>query len=268
MEARESKNRNVWILVIVVLVVACCALAVLVAGAGWFAARSINIDRVAVSGIDQEDAQQTFQVGDPPTLDVENFAGSITVRAGQSGLVEVSAVKKAHNRARLNQIEVDISQTGSGLKIVTRARPPYSNMSVELEIRAPANANLAIETGAGTVFVDGITGPIDIESGAGQVDVHGAESPVRVQVGAGQILYVGDPAGDCRFETGAGEIRLSVPANWNMTVDLSTGIGAVGIDFPVDGVVSLREVRGVVGNGSQASIVAHTGVGAVNLNRR
>jgi len=264
----ESKNRNVWIVVIAVLVVACCALAALVAGAGWFAARSINLEPFVVSGTDHERLQQTFQVGDAPTLDIENFAGSITIRSGSSGVIEVTAVKKASNRARLNQIEIDMGQTDDGLWIETRTRPPVSNMSVDLDIRVPANTDLVVDTGAGTVYVDGVTAPIDIESGAGQVDIRDAEGPARVQIGAGQILYDGAPSGDCRFHTGAGEIRLSVPAGWNMEVDLSTGIGAVGIDFPVDGLVRLREVQGVVGDGSQASIEAHTGAGAISLNRR
>lgn len=269
MEAKESKNRTVWILVLVVLLlVACCALAVVVGGVGWFAARSVNIEPFVMSGTNQDRVQQTFQVDDAPSLDIQNFAGSITVRAGSRGVVEVNAVKKASSRSRLNLIQIDMSQTSSGLQIKTTNRGQPSNMSVDLEIRAPANTSLVVETGAGTVYVDGLVASIDIQSGAGQVDLRGATGPVRVQVGAGQILYQGAPQGVCRFDTGAGEIRLSVPADWNMEVDLSTAIGAVSIDFPVDGLVRLREVKGVVGNGSQASIEAHTGAGAVNLNRR
>lgn len=264
----ESRNRNVWIIVIVVLVVACCALAALVAGAGWFAARSIDLNPFTVGSMSRERSEQSFQVGDAPTLNIDNFAGSITIQPGARNVVQVTAVKKASSRARLDQIEVQMSQTGSGVRVETRTRPPVSNMSVDLEIRAPADTSLSINTGAGTVNVDGITAPIDIESGAGQVDVRGAQGPIQVQVGAGQILYEGSPSGDCRFGTGAGEIRLSVPAGWNMEVDLSTGIGAVGTDFPVDGLVRLREVKGIVGDGSQASITAHSGAGAVSLNRR
>lgn len=264
----ESKNRTIWIVVIVVLIVACCACAALVGGVGWFAARTYSLQPYVSSGTSSERVEQTFQVDDAPTLEIENFAGSITIRSSTSGVIEVTAAKKATNRARLSQIEIQMSQTGSGVRIETRTRPPVSNMSVNLDIRAPANTKLVVDTGAGTVYADGISAPIDIRSGAGQVDLRDVAGPVQVQVGAGQILYEGEPEGSCRFHTGAGEIRLSVPAEWNMEVDLSTGIGAVGIDFPVDGLVRLREVKGVVGDGSQATIEAHTGAGAVNLNRR
>ena len=264
----ESKNRNVWILVIIVLIVACCGLAALVGGVGWFAARSIDLQPFVSSGTTSEGVEQSFEVGDAPTLDIENFAGSITIRSSRSGVIEATAAKRASTRARLNQIEIQMSQTSSGVRIETQRRGGVSNMSVDLDIRVPANTSLVVETGAGTVYVDGITASIDVHSGAGQVDLRDVEGPVQVQVGAGQILYDGAPTGDCRFDTGAGEIRLSVPAEWNMQVDLSTGIGAVGTDFPVDGLVRLQQVKGVVGNGSQASIVAHTGAGAVSLNHR
>jgi DUF4097 and DUF4098 domain-containing protein YvlB len=264
----ESKNRTIWIVVIVVLIVACCVFAALIGGVGWFATRAIDLQPFVAGGTTSERVEQTFQVGDAPTLKIENFAGSITIRSSESGVIEVTAAKRASNRARLGQIEIEMAQTDNGVQIETRTRPPASNMSVNLDIRVPANTELVIDTGAGTVYADGITAPIDIRSGAGQVDLRSAAGPVRVQVGAGQILYEGAPTGSCRFDTGAGEIRLSVPADWNMEVDLSTGIGAVGIDFPVDGMVRLREVSGVVGDGSQASITAHTGAGAVSLNRR
>lgn len=264
----ESKNRTIWIVVIVVLLVACCSFAALVGGVGWFAARSVNLQPFVSSGATSERVVQTFQVGDAPTLNIENFAGSITIRSSRSGVIEVTAAKKASNRARLNQIEILMSQTDSGVRIETKTRPPVSNMSVNLDIQVPADTTVVVDTGAGTVYVDGISAPLDIRSGAGQVDLRSVAGPVKVQLGAGQILYEGAPTGACRFDTGAGEIRLSVPAEWNMQVDLSTGIGAVGIDFPVDGTVRLREVRGVVGDGSQATIEAHTGAGAVSLNRR
>jgi DUF4097 and DUF4098 domain-containing protein YvlB len=267
-ETVESKTRNVWILVIVVLIVACCALAIVVGGVGWFAARSVDLQSFVTSGTTSERVEQTFQVGDAPTLDIDSFAGSITIRSGRVGIIEVTAAKKASNRARLSQIEVQMFQDDSGVRIETRRRGGASNMSVDLDIRVPANTSLVVQTGAGTVYADGITASMDIQSGAGQVDLRAAKGPVRVQVGAGQILYDGAPSGDCRFDTGAGEIRISVPSGWNMQVDLSTGIGAVGIDFPVDGLIRPREVKGVVGDGSQASIQAHTGAGAVTLNQQ
>jgi hypothetical protein len=45
-------------------------------------------------------------------------------------------------------------------------------------------------------------------------------------------------------------------------------MGNVNVDYRVDGRVRLREVQGVIGDGSDASILAHSGVGTISLHRR
>jgi DUF4097 and DUF4098 domain-containing protein YvlB len=152
--------------------------------------------------------------------------------------------------------------------ITTRKGFDSGNAYVELEIVVPANSSVRVDTGAGEVDVRGVTGGIDIHSGAGQVDVRDASGRVQVDVGAGQILYNGTPQGDCRFQTGVGEVVLRLPENPDVRVDVGTGIGAVDVNFDVDGSVSPRSVKGVIGDGSQGSIFAHTGAGSVRLERR
>lgn len=264
----ESKNRNVGIIVVAILLVACCSLAALVSLGGLFAVRSLNLDSVDLGALSRERLEQSFEVGDAPVLDIQNFAGSVTVRPGDSGAVHVVAAKRAGTQRSLDRIKITVSEQGGGLSIRSRVSPPVSNASVELEITTPADTRLNVDTGAGAVEVRGITGPISVDSGAGQVDLRGARGPVIVDLGAGQIIYEGAPSGDCHFGTGAGEIVLLLPNDLNMEVDLSTGIGAVGVDYRVDGQVKPREVRGIIGDGSQGTISAHTGAGAITLKRQ
>jgi hypothetical protein len=267
----ESKNRNVWIIVIAILVVACCGLAAMIGLGGWFVTRSLDLRDLSsfdVGGINRARIEQTFQVGAAPRLEIDNFAGAITVRPGTDGAVHVIATKKANSLSRLDRIQLTMSEQEDGLLIRSRITPTGANASVDLEITAPVDSRLAIATGAGAVDVRSITGPIDVRSGAGQVELRGARGPVGVDLGAGQIIYEGTPSGDCRFNTGAGEVLLRLPAELQMEVDLGTGVGGVYVDFAVDGVVRPREVKGVIGDGSQGSISAHTGVGAVTLRRQ
>ncbi|HSR34640.1 MAG TPA: hypothetical protein VLY63_29065 [Anaerolineae bacterium] len=267
----ESKNRNVWIIVVAVLVVACCGLACILAAGGWFAYQSFNfadLGPVTMGGTTRERIEQSFEVGDAPTLDIENFAGAVTVRSGPDGIIQVTATKKANSQSRLDRIQVNMSKQGDGVLIKSRMTPMGGNASVDLVITAPADSKLTVDTGAGAVIARDIAGPIGVNSGAGQVDLRGAQGPVQVSLGAGQIIYEGTPSGDCRFDTGAGEVSLRLPADLNMEVDLGTGMGAVSVDYDVDGLVRPREVRGIIGDGSQGSITAHTGVGAVTLRRK
>jgi DUF4097 and DUF4098 domain-containing protein YvlB len=231
----------------------------------WLGARTVDVSSLDVGGFSRERLEKTFDVGDTPTLDVSNFAGSISVRAGEGHAVHVVAVKKAGSQNKLDRITVKMSEQGGDVVISAKVSPNTGNASVDLEITAPAASKLLLDTGAGTIDVRGITGPIDVDSGAGQVDLRGARGPVRVSLGAGQITYEGALSGDCRFKTGAGEIRLWLPADLNMEVDLSTGIGTVGVEYHVDGLVRMREIQGVIGDGSQGSISARTGVGSITL---
>jgi DUF4097 and DUF4098 domain-containing protein YvlB len=139
---------------------------------------------------------------------------------------------------------------------------------VQFEITAPAGTRLDADTGAGNVETDGITGEIDIHTGAGNIDIRGATGTVRLDSGAGNTRYQGIPQGECRFETGAGNIRLTLPADVNVQVGLDTGVGNIDVDFSVDGQVTRREVRGVIGSGAQGTIYAHTGTGNIDVVRR
>lgn len=264
----ESKNRTVWIVVIAVLVLACCCVLALGAGAvAWLSNHYTGIEGgvLDVGTRQQGRIEETFEVGKAPSLEITNFAGSVSIQPGEGNMIHVVATKKAPSQSRLDRIEVDMNETGSGVVIKTWKLFDTGNASVDLEITAPAGSRVKVDTGAGQVDVRGITGQIDIHSGAGEVDVRGAQGTVGVELGAGQITYEGIPSGDCRFQTGAGEIILRLPESPNVRIDVGTGIGAVDVGFDVDGQVSLRSVEGVIGDGSQGTISAHTGVGSVNV---
>jgi hypothetical protein len=257
----ESKNRNRWIIVAVVLVLACCcALA-----AGAMGVTLLSRSSFDLGGFYRERMEQSFEVGDAPHLDISNFAGTVKVKAGVGNTVHVVAVKKASSRARLDRIEVNVSERTDGVVVTTRMSPSTGNASVELEITAPAGSRLDVDTGAGTIDVRGITGPMDVHNGAGTINVRGAQGMVRLGVGAGTINYEGTLAGDCSFNAGAGTIVLKVPRDTNVEVDVGAAMGTVSVGFDVDGQSSPREVRGVIGNGSQGSVEAHTGVGTIIL---
>jgi hypothetical protein len=269
----KSRNRNVAIIVALVVVLACCcALAVAVAGVSialglqpFWEERSEPFD---LGALYREPVEQTFEVGEAPTLEITNFAGSVTVRAGESDVIRVKATKKASTASRLGQIEVEMAEQGG--RVVIRARKLYDgdNVSVDLEITAPASTRLKVDSGAGTIKVRDLAGQVDARSGAGTIAVNGTSGPVRLSLGAGEITYSGTPAGACTFQTGAGNISLRLPAGSNVEVDLGTAMGAVTVGLPVEGRVTVRQVQGVIGDGRQGSITAHTGVGTIFLNPR
>lgn len=265
----ESSNRNVWIFVVAILALACCcSLVVAAAATSWFAARASDLGPFDLGGLYCEPTEETFEVSDAPTLDITNFAGSITVRPGESDVLHVVAVRKVSTRGKLDRIDVQMTEVDDRVVIRAKKLNNLSNASVDFEITAPANTRLDVHTGAGTVDVRGIDGRIDVYSGAGTIKARDVSGTASMALGAGEITYEGTPAGNCSFKTGAGNILLRVPADSNVEVDLGTGIGTIGVDFSVDGRVTMRAARGVIGDGSQGSIYAHTGVGNVTLDRQ
>jgi len=283
----EAEKRNVWIIAAVILLVLCCCAAVVaaVAAGGWlFTARSV--ERGEVIGLGRARVEQTFDVGDAPSLEIDNFAGNVTVRAGESGTIRVVATKKGSGTARLEQIRVTMTERDGGVKIETRNPSSFGNASVQIEITAPADADVDLHTGAGSVDVRGFTGRVEADSGAGKIDirdvtgeivaksnagsmeVRGAIGPVRLDSGAGSITYQGTPQGDCRFESGAGSITLVLPAAPDVEVDLDTGMGSIDVGCDVEGRITRKEVEGVIGSGDQGKIVAVSGVGSIDLDCR
>jgi DUF4097 and DUF4098 domain-containing protein YvlB len=245
--------------------------------------------------------ERSFAVGDAPTLTVDNFAGDVTVRAGEGDTIHVVATKRAARKSNLEKIEVEMTERDDGLEIKTDKPSGTKNVSVDLEITAPASTRLDLHTGAGDAIVRDIggdmrvdsgagdveiddangeidahtgagdidvrdvTGPIYLDTGAGDIDVRDATGVVRLDTGAGDIDYGGRPQGDCRFETGAGDIKLRLPADVNVEVDLDTGVGDIDVALNVDGKVSKQEVKGTIGSSDEGEIRAHTGAGDIDL---
>jgi DUF4097 and DUF4098 domain-containing protein YvlB len=263
-----------------------------------------EVDWGEVAGQERERIEQTFDVGDAPSLQIDNFSGSVTVRAGEGDTIQVVATKRVRRRSDLERIKIDIDERGGGLVIKTTKPRSLMSASVELEITTPAGTRLdahtgsgsvtvqglngdarldtgsgsvdvhdlsgdvEIDTGSGSVKIEDVTGEIDAHSGSGSIDVRGARGLVRLRTGSGNIEYQGTPQGDCRFETGSGRITLMLPADLNMEVDLDTNSGDIDVDFDVDGRVTKRKVEGDIGDGSEGSIYAHTGSGSIDLIRR
>jgi DUF4097 and DUF4098 domain-containing protein YvlB len=265
----ESRNRNVLIIVAVILAAIClCSVMVAVGVLSWFGTRAAESGTLDPGGRYRESVEQTFQVNDMPSLDISNFAGSVTIRPGESNTMHVAATKKAPSKGKLNRIEVTMTERDGGVVIKSRLSHTTSNASVDLEITAPADTRLSLDLGAGEVHVRGLNAPIVANSGAGSINVQDAWGPAQIQIGAGNIIYQGVPTGECRFLNGAGSVFLGLPADLNMEVDLRTGVGDINVGFYVDGRVKSREVKGVIGDGSGGSIYAQTGVGVISLRQR
>jgi len=277
---KTKSNKTLWILAAVAVLGAmgCCALAVVGAvtvpaiawgtDAGGVRLRPFWVDLPGREVTEQ--VEQTFEVGSTPRLEIDSFAGATTIRTGSDGVIHVLATKHARGQSSLDAIVVELTQEGDRVQIRTShpALRSSGNQRVDLEITVPANTDLGLKLGAGSVEVRDLLGAQHIEAAAGGITIRGAAGPVSATASVGGIDYEGRPAGTCRFEAAVGGIVLRLPADANITVDLSAELGGVRTSLPVDGTVTLRSVRGIIGTGDQASLTARAGVGGVDLLRQ
>jgi hypothetical protein len=150
---------------------------------------------------------ECFAVDDSPTLTIDNFYGDVTVRDGEEGIVEVVASKRAAREMDLERIEVEITQSGSGLEIRTDIPSGLNNVSVELEITAPADTQVDLQSRGGDVSIVGIAGRVRAVTGGGDIEVWEAKSPLDVHTAGGNITVFGAKGG-LHAETAGGDIEI------------------------------------------------------------
>ncbi len=275
----EPKTRNTIIIVVILALVACCCLLAVggaLAGNWLIRSRELGVDwgrdwrpQEAPDGVSPQKYAQTFAVGNAPSIEVQNFAGKIMVRAGEAGTIQVLAEKKALTTRRMDAIQVRMDQAGDTVTVrADHSLPTASNMSVDLEITVPAGSRVTLRTGAGAITVMDIQGALDISTGAGTVLVKNAQGPARIETGAGTIDYEGLPTGESQMHTGAGTISIALPREANLQIDLHTGLGKIDAQVDVDGQISPTKVSGILGTGDDGTLTANTGAGAISIRYR
>jgi DUF4097 and DUF4098 domain-containing protein YvlB len=226
------------VVAILVLVCLCLATAVALGLSSLFIADVRTSGPVVGTGA-QED--RAFSVPPGAALTVDNFAGNVTVRAGDEGHILVVAVRRAASSATRERIQIQYRETSAGLEIRTVRPTGLRSGSVDLQIEVPPGTPLEIDTGAGnlelrglvagiraetgsgTVRATGLQGDISLQTGSGSVEVQDATGPVSVETGSGNLILRG-VNGDLTGHTGSGSIRVE-GASGQVRVD--TGSGSV-----------------------------------------
>jgi DUF4097 and DUF4098 domain-containing protein YvlB len=129
-----------------------------------------------------------------------------------------------------------------------------------------------MNTGDGSIAVDGAEGRLDVDTGDGAVNVTGKLSGLRAHTGDGSIVFRAEPGtsmnDDWEITTGDGGVSLYLPSDFSAEIDAHTGDGSIRNDLTVKsavgGEVSRRTVRGRLGEGGRRLRV-RTGDGSIYL---
>ena len=229
----EIKNRNWWIVVIIVAVAATLCCCVVIAGTtvgSWLL--DFPIDSGWGSGVEGGKVDRTFDVGEAPHLYIDNFAGSIVVRAGDGGECRILATRHAPRSSDLDSVEIDIEPRAGQLAITTKNPDRLRNAWVRLEVLVPAGTSFDLSTSSGTVEIAGLRGGGNAETSSGRVTAR-------------------DLAGNVSLHTSSG--GMSVRAfEGTLKLHVSSGdIDVLGVDGVLDahtssGTINVRDAQGTV----------------------
>ena len=209
-------------------------------------------------------------------LDVSTGAGNITVHAGGSGAVQVTATIRAEDdglsaQEKVRRIEANppIEQTGSAIRIGhSDDRDLFRRVSISYDLAVPADTRLRSRNGSGNQTVDGIRGPVEATTGSGNLEISKITGEVRARSGSGNIR-LDSLQGGLQARAGSGEITgrgITGP------VSASTGSGNIRLEQTGSGGAIVRAPAGAAtlapqaaGAASGAGTEARTGSGNVEL---
>ena len=242
----ESRNRTVWIVIAAVAAligVAVCTCALIAAAVGGSILYVTPLRQSEALIDDGKRPVNRYEVGPSPSLTIDNFAGSITVTAGESGAIDVIARKQGRRQRDLDRIEVNIRPQDGGLAIETRQPPGVSRAMVQLEIRTPSDTRLEARTGSGSIVVRGLRGGAQVDTGSGSLALSDLAGDLKAHTGTGSVKVEGVQGKAC-VDSGSGSLRLYAIHG---ELEASTGSGSVEI----------ADVQG--------GLDAHTGSGSIDV---
>jgi DUF4097 and DUF4098 domain-containing protein YvlB len=224
---------------------------------------------LALASVQQMDT--TVAVNRGQRLDVNAFAGEVTVRAWNRNAIRVETTTSGRDR-----VEVSSSATAVSIRTQGRHGPPSE---VTLRISAPPWVGLSLSGVNTNLKVEGVRAPITAETVEGEVDVTGGEGLVSLRSVQGSVtlrgargrinlnsvnedVHVSSSAGDVMAQTVNGEIDLQLTDA--PSVDASTVNGDIRYSGPIrnGGRYSLSTHNGdislTVAEGTSASVAVST----------
>jgi DUF4097 and DUF4098 domain-containing protein YvlB len=203
--------------------------------------------------------QRTLTVSGTANIDLTTGSGSVHVRTGGSGQVEISAHIKVTNwfggdgERKVQEIEKNppIQQSGNDIRIGhSEDAELFHNVSISYELVVPAETQLRSRTGSGGQTIEGLQREIEIQTGSGGLKISDIGNRVRAETGSGDVEIRG-VRGNVRARTGSGSIHAS---DIGGGFEGNTGSGHITLDQTAPGAVRAEtgsggmELRGVKGS--------------------
>lgn len=204
----------------------------------------------------EETFKKRIPAADKSQLVLENRNGSITISSWRNDEVEIVAYKRVKAGSSgdaheiMNGLEVRISDRGKSIDVETLFPRKHEggflsqlfsgghvNMSVDYEVRVPAEFDLDIQSTNGGIFVEDCAGMIQLKTTNGKISAKDIAGAVKLKSTNGSIkasLNEFTPDKDMSIVTTNGSIKLYLPVNIDADLEARTTNGSIRCNLPVE----------------------------------
>lgn|GEM_PF-2214028 len=242
---------------------------------------------------------------DGEKLKLSISSGNIEITKSGDGKIQLDAevkVRGASNDTKkiiLDNLIVSLDQKGKTVEVVTKTKDGKDfwdwhkknhkayHITINYNISLPENIkDVEVSTGAGNIYIDGISDKVKASTGAGNIDFINLKAELsastgagninvedssslgesNLNTGAGNIYFMGsvDEMEKFKAATGMGNVDFLVPAHSKMTLDVDTGVGVLYGSFIENNSDNKTQFKGKV-NGGGPSVKLSTGVGNITV---
>lgn len=220
--------------------------------------------------------ERNFIVGAYPVLAIHNLAGTITVRAGREGVIEIRASIEYNDYTEPPTIDMQCpDEKHVTIKVIKQPHTFLDGALVHFDVVVPRTIDADLHTHAGQIRVSGIHGQIALHSNAGTIEASNTmlAGDASFQTNAGTITFEGaiDPRARYQFRNNAGTIELRLPTSGAYHIDASTDLGNVESDFAL---ASSRRnfvgqtVHGDIGTEPRARLLLSSNAGTIAIRKQ
>lgn len=238
-----------------------------------------DFGKVSVDGVASETVDVHSSFGE---INLENIeAQDVTVR-GNAGEIVLQGV----NATGAMELDTDFGPvtfgTGSAESLDAQTNSgnvKLENLTIEEMVTAKSDfggvtltavsaGSYDVSSNSGTITIDGASGSVKAHTDFGDVSVTGAqEVNIDLSTNSGSIEFAGTLGGGPHtIQTDFGSIRMSLPDDSELAVELQTDLGRIQSDLPITltGSQENDHWTGTV-NGGGASLTAETNSGDITI---
>ena len=172
-------------------------------------------------------------------LEVDEQYGDVKVESGQSGTVQIEAVKHADRQSTLNAINIHVDTIQGAVKIVTDYPSQWhflhrEQTSVDFDIHVPRGTRVILRLKYGDGRIVSVSAPVDAQTRYGDITVVGGSGDATISSTYGDVaLSVAktDAAAHIMMRTTYGNVTVELPAGSKPRVDAATKLGSIDNDF-------------------------------------